>query len=285
VPKFVQVRNEAVNCAGHKELAAAYDHVAAEYQDFWLAGAGEAVELLVSKLNLRGDETIFEAGCGTGFGSALLAGSLNSGGRLVAADISEGMLSVARQRLAQHKLNNVEFQLIDALAALKGCHDLDVVFTSWVLGYVPLRPFFIAAAGALRASGRVALVVHKESSPRREWETFAQIIADEPSLLTKQVAFDFPRDANHLREQLGQAGLVSMDLWESSAVFRYRSPEEVLEHLLKSGAGTVFYDAIDPLRRDQATRKFIELLNRRHAKGSDYEVRHDYLGCIAAKAQ
>jgi len=284
LPRFEQVRAKARGSAGEKELARAYNQVAADYETSWLACAGEAVRLLVRRLHLRGAEKIFEAGCGTGFGSALLAAKLNARGHLTAVDISEGMLAIARQRLLGLNLRNVEFGLGDALDALAREHDLGVVFTTWVLGYMPLRPFFIAAAKALTASGRLALVVHKEGSPNREWTTFAEIIARDPSLLQKRIAFDFPRGPDHLRDELAAAGLKPLRLWEATAVFRYRSAQEVLEHLLKSGAGTVFYNAIDPLRRDKATEQFLELLKLRHHGRRGYEVRHDYLACIAAKS-
>ena len=283
VPAFVQVKEKASDSAGQAELTEAYDHVAGDYEDFWLVRAGSAVEQLVDKLALRGDELIFEAGCGTGFGSALLARSLACGGRLIAADISGQMLDVARRRLAPIGAANVELRRADALAALGGLRELDVIFTSWVLGYIPLRPFFTAAAAALKNGGRLALVVHRESSPRREWEIFAEIIAHDPTLLSKQVAFDFPRDARHMSDELSRAGLAVVDLWEDSAVFRYRSPEEVLEHLLKSGAGTVFYDAIDASRRDQAKARFLELLRLRNPATEPFDVRHDYLGCVARR--
>ncbi|NLX30364.1 MAG: hypothetical protein GXY78_01310, partial [Deltaproteobacteria bacterium] len=58
---------------------------------------------------------------------------------------------------------------------------------------------------------------------------------------------------------------------------------EVLDHLLKSGAGTVFYDAIDPSVRDGLTREFLELLQKRNGRRKTFVVRHDYVACIAKR--
>jgi hypothetical protein len=69
-----------------------------------------------------------------------------------------------------------------------------------------------------------------------------------------------------------------------SIVFRYRGPDEVLEHLLKSGAGTAFYDAIDPVPREALTREFLAALGSRHQGASSIPVVHEYVGCIASKA-
>ena len=126
--------------------------------------------------------------------------------------------------------------------------------------------------------------VHRENSPREVLEIFAELVAGEPSALRKRVAFDFPRDQQHLRTLLTAAGLEVQKLWEDSIVFRYASAEQVLEHLLKSGAGTAFYDAIDPARREALTARFLHRLTQRHEPGMDFEVRHEYVACVAGKA-
>jgi len=104
-------------------------------------------------------------------------------------------------------------------------------------------------------------------------------------VLTKRVAFDFPRDRAHLREALEQEGLEVIDKWEGSAVFRYGTAREVLDHLLESGAGTVFYDAIDGKARDRLTGEFLSMLARQNGRRKTFEVKHDYLACIGRKTE
>ncbi len=283
LPLFYRTRQGCGPSAGNPELADAYDRIHGQYDEFWLSAAGRPVRELVAKMDLKGSETVFEAGCGSGFGTALLARKLGRGGRVIAADISAGMLDTARRRLASRKLSNAEFLLRDAVEALSGLRGLDAVFTSWVLGYIPLRPFFAAAAKALSPGGRLALIVHRENSPREEFEIFSSLVARDPRVMTRRVAFDFPRDGAHLQSLVDGAGLAAVDLWEGSAVFRYGSAGEVLDHLLKSGAGTVFYDAIDRSARDRLTCEFLEILRKRNGKRKTFQVRHDYVACIAER--
>jgi hypothetical protein len=66
-------------------------------------------------------------------------------------------------------------------------------------------------------------------------------------------------------------------------IFHYDTPEKVLEHLLKSGAGTAFYEAIDPVRRKEQENQFVKILLERKGLKNDYEVVHDYVSCIARK--
>ena len=280
VPRFFRIRSEARDEVGRDELEAAYNRVHDDYDEFWVTEAAGPVEDLVGKLRWQGTEAVFEAGCGTGYATGILS---RRAGNVVAADISEGMLADARRRLWFQGAKNVIFLTGDALEILSSEGPFEVVFSSWVLGYIPLTPFFSTAAAGLTSGGRLAFVVHKENSPREPLEIFAQLVARDPTVLTQRVAFDFPRDLAHIEHEMAVAGLDIEHLWEGAITFRYDTAEGVLEHLLKSGAGTAFHDAIDPARRDALTREFLEIFADRHRGPNGYEVSHEYVACIAAR--
>jgi protein-L-isoaspartate O-methyltransferase len=280
VPRFFEVHSAARGVVGAEELESAYDRVYGDYDAFWLTEAAKPIDELVVRLQLRGDEHLFEAGCGTGYATALLAGQVRS---IVAVDLSRGMLAEARRRVQSRGFSNVHFIAGDALRAMESEGPFDVVFSSWVLGYIPLTPFFAAAGRALSTGGRLAFVVHKENSPREPLEIFAELVAHDPSMLKKRVAFDFPRDAENAEAELVAGGFAVEELREGVAVFRYDLPEEVLEHLLKSGAGTAFYDAIDPSRREALAREFLRLIAERQRGSRGYEVAHEYVAAIATR--
>ena len=281
VPRFFRVRNEARSAVGSTELRAAYDRVHGDYDAFWLSEAAAPVDDLIRRLALTGRERVLEAGCGTGYATAQLAAHT---AEVVAVDLSEGMLREARARLAAAPGGGrVRFVAGDALEALREARELDLILSSWVLGYIPLRAFFEVAVRALAPAGRVAIVVHRDGSPEEPLEIFGRLVAREPAVLTKQVAFDFPRDVRHLCGVVEGAGLAVEEAWEGAIVFRLAGAGAALEHLLKSGAGTAFHDALDPAQRDRLTRAFIQELAARHPEGW-IEVRHDFVGCIARRA-
>lgn len=282
VPAFFRIRDEEPIRVGTEELKAAYNGIADFYETYWLSEARAPTASLIERLSLSGTERIFEAGCGTGYATAMIAGYLHSGGEIVAADISAGMLQRARERTAEIAPDSIVFACGDALQLLQESGTFDLIVSFWVLGYIPLAPFFRAAAGALKQGGRLAFVVHKENTPKEALELFGDLVARDPSVLLKQVSFDFPRDAAHLRHLLEQQGLVAETLTEGIITFRYDSAEGVMHHLLKSGAGTAFYEALDPGRRDALRAEFVSLLKNRHKDGM-FTVSHDYLACIAGK--
>jgi len=283
LPRFFRVRKEAVGEVDREGLRAAYNGIHQFYDEFWLKEAAKPIDSLVAGLRLKGTERVFEAGCGTGYGTALLASRLRRKENLTAVDISEGMLREAGERLRLQGIEGVRFLLGDALAELRAMDNLDLVFSSWVLGYISLKPFFEAAGRSVKKGGAVAFVVHRENSPREPLEIFADIVLEDPSVLTKRVAFDFPADGEKVRRELAAAGFEPRDLHEGAVVFRYRTAEEALEHLRKSGAGTAYYEALRPDRRDFLEARFVRKLIERHGEGKEFEVVHDYISCIARK--
>ena len=284
VPDFFRMREKIRAAVGSIDLAQAYNKVHEDYDDFWTVSAGIPVKELIEKLPWKGTEKVFEAGCGSGFATVLLAEKLTKGGSLTAVDISEGMQRIARNRVQARALDNVEFKCGDALEALLSSIGINMVFSSWVLGYIPIPPFLAAVNRALGKEGCLAFIVHKENSPRRELELFTKLVVRDPSVLLKQVSFGFPKDADHVRGQLKTAKLEPVEVWEGSCAFNYQTAEQVMEHLLKSGAGTVFYDAVDPTRRDVLTQEFLELLRKQQDSRDGFVVRHDYVACIARKS-
>lgn len=283
LPGFFRIRARAAGEVGQEALQQAYDGIHRFYDEFWVKEAGRPVQDLIERVPLRGGERIFEAGCGTGYATVRLAARLDCGENLVAADISEGMLTEARERARLQGLGGIRFVRGDALELLDGAGPLDVVFSSWVLGYIPLAPFFAAAGRSLGTGGRLAFVVHREDSPREPLEIFGELVLEDPTVLTKRVAFDFPANIAAVRQKLAAAGFEAEHLAEGAVEFRYETAAEVLRHLQRSGAGTAYYEAVDPERRAPLEQRFIEKLTRRNAGKTGYSVRHDYIACVARK--
>src|SRR5579864_5298577 len=68
---------------------------------------------VLSWLRLRGDETVLDAGCGTGRVTAELLNLLPRG-QVVASDISENMLGTARDHLKPRFAKHIEFVAADS---------------------------------------------------------------------------------------------------------------------------------------------------------------------------
>lgn len=82
---------------------------------------------VLERLPLRGDETVLDAGCGSGRVTEMLLERLPAG-RVIAVDGSSSMLAAARERLAAHA--NVEFEQADLLALDLGGRRADAVLST-----------------------------------------------------------------------------------------------------------------------------------------------------------
>ena len=285
IPRFFQVRSEAKGEVGQKELQSAYNQIHEYYDEFWIKEAGKPIMELIDRLIFSGAESVIEVGCGTGVATVLIADMLNDSAEFTAVDISEGMLLEAHKRARSKNIENIRFVSGEGLELLGTLGLFDLIFSSWTLGYIPLKPFFMKAYNALRDGGRLAFIVHKEDSPYKQLKIFRKLISKNPSILKKRVAFDFPRDMDYVRDELEAVELEVEHLVEGEVVFRYDGPEEVLEHLLKSGAGTVYYDALEASKKKSFEGEFIKNLVDRHKDNTRYEVVHDYISCIAKKTE
>lgn len=108
---------------------------------------------ILAGIDLRGDETVIDAGCGAGNLTRLLAEAVPRG-RVIALDVSPAMLDVARRELADLE-PRVEVRQAD-LAALDMDQVADVVFSGatfhWVLDQDAL---YVNLFRALRPGGRL----------------------------------------------------------------------------------------------------------------------------------
>ena len=142
---------------------------------------------------------------GPGYATALLA---RRSARVVAVDLSEAMQTEARARLQAQGLGNVRFMAGDALAAL-GVSRKRTIASSQAGCWVTSRSSRSSPrpTDALKPGGQLGFVVHRENSPREPLEIFGELVAEDPTVLQKRVAFDFPRDTDHVARSPAEGGL------------------------------------------------------------------------------
>jgi SAM-dependent methyltransferase len=98
-------------------------------------------------------QRILEIGAGTGDQTLLLARAVGEDGRVVATDLSERMLAVARERVEAAGLGNVEFLAGDAGSLQLGAERFEAAVAGFVLMLVAEPAGVAATARCLLSSG------------------------------------------------------------------------------------------------------------------------------------
>jgi trans-aconitate 2-methyltransferase len=150
--------------------AASYDRVSTPQVE-WAAA-------VLDRLPLAGDETVLDAGCGSGRVTRLLVDRLPRG-RVVATDAAPSMVALTREAFA----GDPSVEVLDAvdLAELELADPVDAVFSNAVFHWIPDHPRLFARLHALlRHGGRLAAQCGGEGNIDRFHVVAAEVGRREP---------------------------------------------------------------------------------------------------------
>jgi len=188
---------------------------------------------VLERLNLRGDETVLDAGCGTGRVTAELAQRLPQG-LVIASDVSENMLAGAREHLQPQFNGRVNYLQAD-MADLPLENEVDIVFSTaafhWVKDHDALfRSLFLA----LKPGGHV--VAQCGGGPNLEIirARADRLISEDRVLRSAMVAFENPWTYALPEQTTGRmrrAGFEDAEAWLESTPTTIDDPTRYREFL------------------------------------------------------
>jgi SAM-dependent methyltransferase len=204
----------------------------------WVAAPGfrerrnqESMALLLARLGITGGENVLEIGCGTGAMTLPLAAAVGGHGRLVAVDISEPMLEVARQRVAERGLHNVTLLLGDAQVFEFEPTAFDLATSRMgVMFFADPAAAFRNIGGALKPGGGLVFACWGSLAENRHWLISYDIAlrhlgppAPRPAHEPGPLAF---ADPDYVRGFLTAAGFAEIAVERAHPTIIGGSPEE-----------------------------------------------------------
>lgn len=109
---------------------------------------------LIEKLNLKGNESVLDIGCGDGKITAFISSKLPNG-TVVGIDSSEEMISYAKQQFPSSKHPNLSFVCVSA-TELKFENKFDIAFSISVLNWIKDQETVLTGVNkALKKNGRI----------------------------------------------------------------------------------------------------------------------------------
>jgi len=211
------------------------------------------------------DKLILDVGCGSGFTSLKLA-EANPGARIVGIDFSPQSIELARQRLAHHGFENVEFHVmsVDDIPQLGmmfdyiNCDELLYFLPDQVAGLQVMKSV-LKPQGILR--GNIHSAYQRQGFFRAQTMFSLLGLTDEnPDEFAAQVVTE---TMNALKDDV----VLKSQSWRP----RYNEPESeeaiMMNHLLIGDKGFTIADLFNML--DETDLEFVSMVNWRHWEVSD----------------
>lgn len=187
---------------------------------------------VLAALPLRGDETVLDAGCGSGRLTAELLERLPAG-RVIAVDISQNMLQEASAHLGPRFGERVNFRQAD-LQALRLDESVDAIFSTaalhWVLDH---RRMFASFCAALKPGGWLVAQCGGGPNIAGVLARFDDIAAEErfaPFFAGWGGPWEFA-DAETTAERLTDAGFVDIDTGLEESMVKMSDAREYRDYL------------------------------------------------------
>lgn len=123
----------------------------------------------ISALALKPGDSVVELGCGTGLNFVYVQQAIGPTGQIIGVDLTDSMLDVARDRIAEERWTNVALVQAD-LSEWKFPIGISGVFSTLALTLVPEYDMVIERAScALKPEGRLAIFDMKEPKGWPAW--------------------------------------------------------------------------------------------------------------------
>jgi 2-polyprenyl-3-methyl-5-hydroxy-6-metoxy-1,4-benzoquinol methylase len=227
---------------------AAADHFDHPVSSFWHRFGRRTVD----RIDLRPGERVLDVCCGSG-GSALPAAEMvGPDGQVVAADLAERLIDLARAKAEARGLANIEFRVGDMLALSYPDESFDTVVCVFGIFFVPDMTEAVRELWRMvKPGGRLAITTWGpnlfEPANGAFWEA---IHAERPDLHRGFNPWDRISKPGGLRAMLADADIHSVDILAEAGTHPLNSPEDWWKIALGSGyRGTLEQLDADALAR------------------------------------
>ncbi|HEY8159109.1 MAG TPA: class I SAM-dependent methyltransferase [Methylobacter sp.] len=242
---------------------AAADHFDHPVSSFWHRFGRRTVE----RLNLRPDERVLDVCSGSG-GSALPAAEIvGPDGHVIAADLAERLIDLARAKAEARSLENIEFRVGDMLALGYPDDSFDAVVCVFGIFFVPDMAEAVRELWRMvKPGGRLAITTWGpnlfEPANGAFWDA---IHIERPDLNRGFNPWDRISEPDGLKAMLAEANVRNVDILAESGTHPLNSPDDWWKIAMGSGyRGTLEQldtDTLDRVRQGNLSRLVKEQVN------------------------
>lgn len=217
-------QQQEANAKAAMSYNAAADHFDHPVSSFWHRFGRKTIE----RLDLQAGERVLDVCSGSG-GSALPAADrVGADGYVVAADLAERLIDLARAKAEAQRLTNIEFRVDDMLALGYPDHSFDAVVCVFGIFFMPDMCEAVRELWRMvKPGGRLAITTWGpnlfEPANGAFWEA---IEGERPDLHRAFNPWDRISEPDGLRQMLAEAGVQNVDILAESGTHPLNEPED-----------------------------------------------------------
>lgn len=252
-----------------------WDKAVTYYERFWREQLEPAQALMMDMAQLTPGERVIDVCCGTGLITFRAADAVGARGKVVATDISQGMVDAAAAIARERGFDHVEFERTDAEALAYDDESFDAALCALGLMYVP-DP--VAALGQMRRvigpGGRAVQSVWG----KRDHCGWAEIFPIVDRRVESEVCPMFFQLGNGdaLRYSMEKAGFSDIAVERINTVLRYDSDEDAVGAAFAGGPVAMAYARFDDDTRESAHAEYLESIAPFKVNGR-YEIPGEFV--------
>lgn len=262
-----------------------YDKVSGDYDTFFSKEMGEYSRDVVRKMGIKADENVLELACGTGHITVEIAKFVKDKGCINIVDQSEGMLNIAKGKIAKLSSAKINIHKGDMVEYLKGVpsDSVDSIVCGWAICYVEPVKLFKEMLRVLKKGGKVGIIETRSDSEKLMMDVFEKLLIQDRTLLKKYISLKLPNNKGNLERWFEKAGLKPKECWEGEKILKCEKPEDAIEWVESSGAAAGFMDVMDLSRKDEIELKAKEILEKDFFAKGNKKLSHTFVSGIAVK--
>lgn len=251
-----------------------WDRAAESYEAGWAVQLRPAQDALMRVAQTAAGDRVLDVACGTGLVTFALARAVGPTGSVVGTDLSDGMITRARQAALAHA-PGVEFQRMDAEALDFPAAFFDVAVSALGLMYVPRPERAVAEMSrVVKPNGRLAAAVW---GARRScgWAEIFPIV--ERRIASKVCPLFFSLGTgDSLAGLFVSTGLTDVQQVRLSTELRYNSEDEAIDAAFRGGPVALAYSRFTDAVRDEVHREYLESIAM-YRRGNGYAVPGEFV--------
>tara|TARA_R100001143_G_scaffold63596_1_gene73245 strand:- start:26594 stop:27412 length:819 start_codon:yes stop_codon:yes gene_type:complete len=257
-----------------------WDKAAEYYEHSWKEQLRPAQDKLMKMMDLKPGETVLETACGTGLVTERITGKVGKYGRVVATDLSEEMIKLAKQRLNSGN-GSVEFKRMDAEKLDMYEESYDSVICALGLMYVPDPVQSLKEMHrVLKPDGRAGIAIWGE----RKNCGWAEIFPIVDQYVASEVCPMFFQQGtgDALDYSLKLAGFQDIETDRFQNNLTFTDDDQALMAAFAGGPVALAYRKFDEKTKEKAYQEYLESISE-YRKGDGYEIPGEFVVAKAVK--